>query len=200
MARTATRTGGPSRLLGGTAVIGLCLMAAAPAAAGDCKTLDMMTELIDGATYCASSVLAPEGGNRYDAARLSYWNGTGDAWCEGVKGPGIGEWVTVAPRPKLPVRTVIIVNGYQKSTKTFADNNRARRIRIATENGTRVEATLADTRGEQRISLPGWERLGRVRVTILSVYPSKRYDDTCLTIVWPDIEEQRELEWQEMNR
>ncbi|MEZ5838949.1 MAG: hypothetical protein R3D02_00400 [Hyphomicrobiales bacterium] len=69
-----------------------------------------------------------------------------------------------------------------------------------TANGTRLETTLADRRGEQRIALPRWERLGRIRVTILSVYPGRRHDDTCLTTVWPDIEEQRQLEWQQLQR
>lgn len=186
--------------LAATAAIAALLgLAVDTAAAKTCVTVPFGTELIDDGVFCASSHLAASGGNTYGPENLFYAQGRETAWCEAADGAGIGQWVSVATRPKLPVRSVLIHNGYQKTRKSFADNNRVRRLRIETENGTRLETTLTDRFGPQRIRLPDWEELGRIRITILDVYKGAKYDDTCLSVVWPDIEEIREKEWQEMN-
>lgn len=183
-----------------TSLTALLILAATGAtAAKTCVTVQFGTELIDDGIFCASSHLAASAGNTYGPANLFYAQGRETAWCEAADGAGIGQWVSVSTRPKLPVRSVLIHNGYQKTRKSFAENNRVRRLRIETENGTRIETTLADRFGPQRIRLPDWEDLGRVTLTILDVYEGTKYDDTCLSVVWPDIEEIRQKEWQEMN-
>ena len=178
------------------------------AAAKTCVQQSIQTELLDGAEYCASSHLKAQGAGHYNPGNASTMNARGGsgAWCEGAKGPGIGEWISVEIVPKIPVRTLMIVNGYQKvgaspkkSRRAFSRNGRIRDVLIEHNSGMPFEATFEDTMGEQEIRLPGWVEAGVIRLTILSVYPGSHYSDTCLTLMWPDLEEQREMEWKEQN-
>jgi hypothetical protein len=89
-----------------------------------------------GYTFAASSRLAPEKHHRYDADRALDGDG-GTAWCEGVPGPGIGEWLEVRPRlaPELAARCWLIgfsvIPGVARNTALWLANNRVDRFRIS---------------------------------------------------------------------
>jgi hypothetical protein len=96
----------------------------------------------------------------------------------------------------------MMTNGYQKensslknSRKAYWRNARVRRVLIENNSGLRFTATLEDKMDAQKIRLPGWVEAGVLRLTILSVYPGSHYSDTCLTLMWPDLEEYREEQW-----
>lgn len=92
------------------------------------------------------------------------------AWCEGAKGPGVGE-VVVVPLPgsgPLEIR-----DGYGKSPELFAQNARVRRVEVAllgsgweapaqytvvaaTPVLGRREVELKDVDGWQELPLPEW--------------------------------------------
>jgi hypothetical protein len=136
---------------------------------------------------CASSVLAPQGGNRYGPEPL---NGTtdGGAWCEGAAGPGAGQSVTFHQRPANVVGKVTITNGYARTAQSFRDNGRVKHARIETNGGTRKEIVLKDQRAPQAISFSP-SRVSWIRLTIIDVYPGARHQDTCISLFSPDIEE-----------
>ncbi len=174
---------------------------AQPALAKTCVHKNIQTELIDGMGYCVSSVLPSQGAGTYGPENMvGNSPKSSGAWCEGVHGDGKGEWIEQSFRPALPVRSIIVLNGYQKSNAAFSTNGRVRGVRITTSNGTVVETDLRDVQGEQIVRLPDWEDLSGVRLTILSTYPGSKYTDTCITHIWADIEEMRELEFKQDNQ
>lgn len=89
-----------------------------------------------GYVFAASSRLGPERGRRYDPDRALDGDGS-TAWCEGVPGPGVGEWIEVRPRldPELAARCWLVgfavIPGLTGSTRIWLANNRVERFRIA---------------------------------------------------------------------
>jgi len=175
------------------------LFASTSARAQTCVIEYIGTELLGNAKFCASSELKPQGVGSYGPENLGGRTSEtySGAWCEGAKGNGIGQWVSV--NIYVPVKTLWVENGYQKSNKTFTRNNRVRRAIIETASSGSFEVTLKDAMGRQHIYLPNWEKSGKVKLTILSVYSGSHYKDTCISLMWPDAEELRELEFQRMN-
>lgn len=172
-----------------------------PVLAGNCVIEYIGTELLDYAKFCSSSELKSQGVGSYGPENLGGRDSNAESgtWCEGAKGDGISEWISVNISPQMPIKTLWIGNGYQKSKKAFTRNSRVKRALIETGNGNRFKVTLSDTRGVQNIYFPDWEDLGTIRLTILSVHPGSHYKDTCVSLLWPDAEEMRELEFQKMN-
>lgn len=107
------------------------------------------------------------------------------AWVEGVKGPGIGEWVRLdvarmqgATQARLRLR-----NGYQKSDKLFKANARARAVTIVLlPSKAKLQAELADCEGWQELIVPQASGpLDGVEIHIDSAYPGTKYDDLGLS-------------------
>ncbi|WP_164000180.1 discoidin domain-containing protein [Pyxidicoccus caerfyrddinensis] len=161
----------------------------------------------------ASSTLA---GGRYAPAHVL--DGRADtAWCEGSKGDGAGEWLEVragppATPPMFPCHFegVGLVAGYTRSAKTYGENGRPRRVRVATcaapEDFVEVDLALADrpdaeahvisesgkedvaatrTPGSRRDTLPQPSGDLCLRLTFVEVAPGTRYPDTCVTELVP---------------
>jgi hypothetical protein len=165
----------------------LAALAAAPAAAESCVDLGG-SQYLKAERRCAGSVLAPQGASTYGPGNTRFDEAA--AWCEGASGDGIGEWLRVDLAPVQRFRRVLIGNGFARTPALFAANNRARRVRIETSDGVRVEAELRDTADGQEIVLPRWSQATWVRLTILSVYPGQRHRDTCLHGFSPNLEDQ----------
>jgi len=144
------------------------------------------TELVRQARHCVSSVLPPQLGFNYGPENLFTKR---NAWCEGVRGNGIGESVVVRLDPPLIFRTVYVTNGYTRSSETFADNNRVKKFKIETNNGLTMTARLVDRPDEQIIRLPRPQRAAWVKFTITGVYSGRRYRNTCISGLMVDIEE-----------
>jgi hypothetical protein len=88
-----------------------------------------------GFTVAASSTLAPQGRMRYDGGQVV----DGDqatAWCEGVPGPGQGEWLEVRTNldpvasARCQLEAFSVIPGYARSDESWARNGRLRRFRI----------------------------------------------------------------------
>ncbi|WP_319531897.1 NADase-type glycan-binding domain-containing protein [uncultured Cohaesibacter sp.] len=172
------------------------------AEARECDRFVYNTELVDDVTYCASSVLPRSRSITYQPGNLEGYDGEGadKAWCEGVRGPGVGEWVEFSTRPGTTIRKFELMNGYQKSQRSFYDNARAREIAVETDSGFRKTFLLADRFGIQTIELGKWYDVKRLKITIRSVYPGSKYDDLCLSNLSINFEDIREFEWQDLQR
>lgn len=136
---------------------------------------------------CVSSVLPPQGSNKYGPDNLVGLTDDG-AWCEGAPGPGIGERITYTIDTPQLFRTVLITNGYAKSSEAFRRNGRVKRMRVETDRGFKKSVTLKDTSEPQKIVLPK-AKMAQVRFTIEEVYPGTSGSDTCISLVSPNLEE-----------
>jgi len=119
------------------------------------------------------------------------------AWVEGAAGFGVDESITI-PLSAVRVARAIrlrIWNGYQKSMHLWTKNAMPERVRITVfdPRGGEVaspERELARQLGPQEvvIELPPGSGVGSVRLTILSVYEGKKYDDTCVSDILVDVD------------
>ncbi|MFC1526697.1 formylglycine-generating enzyme family protein, partial [Candidatus Latescibacterota bacterium] len=126
------------------------------------------------------------------------------AWCEGVEGDGLDEWVELELTED--VHGLSVTNGFAKVPqggsrgvpwtpyyvhyddearaealdRTYANNGRPRQLELVAQDGTRqFSIELQDTTGLQEfpdLSLPK----GVYRLYIKSAYPGAKWHDTCL--------------------
>lgn len=144
----------------------------------------------DGIRATASSTQTPEDGITYDAANTLDGN-PATAWNSNGKKDGRGPGMTVTYTFSDPVdlRSITVLNGYQKvrtgsSGKTvdlFQLNARVHRVRVVTDTG-QWTWDLADSRDPQTLGRE-FGRTGTVRLQVVSVYRSDRYLDLALSEV-----------------
>jgi len=121
--------------------------------------------------FTASSFLPHTAGNKYDAGNLSNTVQIDDrlvggdrrtAWCEGVSGYGIGEWVTMSILTKgdyagrdehICFTQVMIVNGYAKDATTWKNNSRVKTLRLYAGNESLCDLALDDVINPQIFNL-----------------------------------------------
>jgi hypothetical protein len=128
--------------------------------------------------------------NRFEENYLPLYVADDDpttAWTEGVPGDGVGQWLRLrfasmkgATKVRLRIR-----NGYQKSPKLFAANERARKVTFKLlPGGTTIDAELTDAEGWQEVVLPQTAGpLFGVEMKIDSVYRGAKYEDLCISDV-----------------
>ena len=147
----------------------------------------------------ASSELNPNGSINYshkNAHDLSYKT----AWVEGVKGYGIGEYLTYHVQPTNPrITEIIIVNGYVKSDKAWRENSRVKKLKLYIDNKPYAVLNLKDIKSNQHFKveplgtskrdnseemkkLPIWE----MKFEIIEVYNGDKYDDTAISEIYFD--------------
>jgi hypothetical protein len=133
----------------------------------------------------ASSTLKPQGENHYQAENLrDLWGG--NAWSEGVEGPGIGEWLELVPAEAKPLRSLRITPGYVKHDHEglFTANARPARVRVELNGKHRFEASIPDKPEEFHIPVTGFtEPARKIRLTVLGVYPGEKYEDLCVSTI-----------------
>jgi hypothetical protein len=137
--------------------------------------------------YCVSSVLAPQGDNKY-GPEVFVETDEKKAWCEGAVGYGFGEGVTLHFKPAIRVQEFFFSNGYQKSDETFKNNSRVKNLRVQTSDGYAAVVTVPDAK-EHTIKLPRPVKPQWVRFTIAEVYPGARGSDTCISAILPNLEQ-----------
>lgn len=130
--------------------------------------------------YCASPVRQPQAGSRYDVDHL-FSNLSSEAWVEGQRGQGIGEWITIDFRELRSVKAVIIRNGYQKNADIFSRNGRVQKLRLVFSQGETQTLTLKDDMDLQKIAIDPAVSAWWVQFIIDDVYPGSRYADTAIT-------------------
>jgi hypothetical protein len=128
----------------------------------------------------ASSELEPAGANEYFATNLLDGDPT-TAWVEGVAGSGVGETLTFRFPRRVNLDRVQLVNGYAKSEDLFLSNGRIKQMVVQTDVDS-FSLLLRDTKDPQSLR----RRFGKtssLTMTIESVYPGRRYEDTALTSI-----------------
>ncbi|MFO0574351.1 MAG: hypothetical protein U1A78_10145 [Polyangia bacterium] len=107
------------------------------------------------------------------------------AWVEGKKGHGDGEWLLLkfSPMEGASKVRVLIRNGYQKTDRLFALNDRLKDVTLKLlPSGKSVTTTLKDEKGFQEVVLsqpPG--PFESVELRVGSVYPGSKWDDTTVS-------------------
>lgn len=139
----------------------------------------------------ASSSLKSNNAINYDpkaANDLSYKT----AWVEGKKDEGIGEYIEYTFENNSPrITSIIISNGYIKSSKAWTENNRIKKLKLYI-NGTEFGIlNLLDTKDDQIFELGtfGHNTDGSdlvLKFEIAAVYKGLKYNDTAITEIYFD--------------
>lgn len=176
------------RLSASGVVAGLLAMLAAGAAtaAETCATMGA-TQFFDQIRYCVTSVLGPRSGNTYGPRNL-FDNNDRTAWCEGARGTGAGQRLTLHIEGGSSFRRFLIMNGYQKSSTVFYNNARPRTIEVTTDTGVRFREELPDSMGKTFVNLPASRAYRTLSIEIIDVYPGRTYADSCINEVLVDFE------------
>ena len=151
----------------------------------------------------ASSTLASQGKNNYDVENTQK-NLRSVAWCEGVKGHGVGERINMSVTTQKiygspHIWGLTIVNGYAKDQTTWQNNSRVKKLRLYVNGKRWAELHLKDIIKPQTFTFPdnlniSMDELGKkayddddrvkqvdLSLEILEVYPGSKFDDTCIT-------------------
>jgi F5/8 type C domain len=115
-----------------------------------------------------SSVL---GGNtgKYGAGNAIDGNAK-TSWAEGSTTEK-GQWIEVGFAPSTVI-AVSVRNGFDASTALYKGNLRLKDVQISVDGGTPATIRLKDTPNAQRVDLPPTPSATRLRITIVSTYPS----------------------------
>ena len=122
------------------------------------------------------------------------------AWVEGVPGYGIGQSLIYSFPPENPrITTIIVVNGYVKSKKTWDENSRVKTLRMYINDKPFAILNLEDSRQEQQFTFDpigigdrdDWSTLKNsppwtMKFEIVDVYKGEKYDDTAITEIYFD--------------
>jgi hypothetical protein len=109
---------------------------------------------------------------------------------EGKEGDGTGEWIEFDMKSEWNTEKLLIANGYVSFNKPYLykNNNRIKEYEITSPCLSEpLKGTLQDTPEIQEVVLPEMikEKKYTMRLTIKSVYRGEKWDDTCLTLVYP---------------
>ncbi len=129
-------------------------------------------------TITASSSLTPEQSYAPDLVvdgRLDF------GWAEGASGQGEGESLTIKLQSPQSIDTLYIANGYQRSDDHFEKNSRIKSVEVSLDGQSLGEFTLKDEKGIQTIGLGKSVSAATVSLTIKSVYPGSKYQDTLIS-------------------
>ncbi|AET57871.1 von Willebrand factor A [Paenibacillus terrae HPL-003] len=125
----------------------------------------------------ASSTLPDQAGNSY-AARNIMDEDTSTAWCEGVKGDGIGEWIKIDFGSMQELRGFELINGLAKSSNAFQANNRVKRMKLEFSDG---QTMMVDNDFLSNEFPDGAIHTSFVKITIEAVEKGSKYHDTCMS-------------------
>ena len=137
----------------------------------------------------ASSSLKPQGKYTYEA-KCAHDFTMALPWCEGVEGNGIGEWLLYKMNPPR-VTNIYIANGFVLNSATYANNARAKRLRLDFNGTPKAILELDDVLGIQTFDIESAiGELGNgkdnyeIKFTVLDAYNGSKYQDLCISEIW----------------
>lgn len=146
----------------------------------------------------ASSTLNESGTTSYQASQAHDLNFK-NAWVEGAKGEGVGEYLEYHFAAKSPrIHTIMFANGYVKSQKAWEENNRVKTLRVYVNNEKYCYLHLEDKRAVQVFKLPdmfGYSPImktqsglpdWKVKFEIVEVYKGTKFNDTVISEIFFD--------------
>ena len=116
----------------------------------------------------ASSTRSPDGSTTYDPRNVVDGS-PATAWDEGVKGPGVGEWIRCDFDRQVKLLSMRIAPGYFKNAQLWAHNNRLAAATLYFSDGSSRHLSLSDRMAEQSFEVGG-VRTSWVRMTIDAVF------------------------------
>jgi len=117
-----------------------------------------------------------------DEPSTLYYDNLTPPWVEGVEGYGIGEYLDI--EFKYASDEIQVLNGFVdfRRMHLYKDNSRVKRVRIESENPRfSGEYELEDVVRYNLIRLP--MKTGKIRMTILDVYPGRKWKDTAISSI-----------------
>lgn len=133
----------------------------------------------------ASSWLGEAAGYKY-TPDLAFDGRLDTSWQEGKTGenPGVGEWIEIT-LPSDRLYTISLINGFAHTDEKYGDlyqlNSRVKTVKV--QYGANLEfateVTLKD--GEKGLQELGNFKTPKLRLTIMSVYPGSKWQDTSIS-------------------
>lgn len=148
------------------------------------KPLGACSEGPGGVSYCATSILPPQGRNSYDPSML-FDGKPATAWVENHPESGLGETVTLDFGRERLVSGFDILNGYSKDEKTWANNSRVRGATLTLSDGKSFDIELPDVRDINRFEFSRPVLTGSIAIRVDSVYRGAKYADTAISELYP---------------
>lgn len=143
---------------------------------GELSSDELMARITD---VSATSVLSEYGGTH--SAELVIDDDINTGWVEGSSGQGINETLTITLDGEYMVKGFYIHAGYQKSDSLYEKNSRPKLIEVSFSNGEIEVFTLEDFCGVQNCELSKPAYISSISITIRSVYPGSKYEDTVIS-------------------
>lgn len=172
--------------------VAAALCSGTAARAQECAYLGA-TENFNSIAYCVSSVLGDIGNNSYGPENL-FDMARETAWCEGARGSGAGQILSLRIDNGGPFRRFLIENGYAKNDTIFRSNARPKTIEIRTDTGVNFRHVLEDTDSERWVYLPEPGTYSVLQIRVIDVYPGTKYEDMCISTVLVDFDYEKYLE------
>ena len=103
------------------------------------------------------------------------------AWCEGVNGVGVGQWIRIsnAVEKELQIIGIEIKGGYQADQRRLDNNGCPTELLIECEGGYSQKVELYDYDAVFLLDVPA--KTDWVKLTILDAMPGEKYEDTCIS-------------------
>lgn len=103
------------------------------------------------------------------------------AWCEGVKGVGVGQWIRIsnAAEKELEIIAIEVKGGYQADQKRLDNNGWPTELLIECEGGYSQKVDFYDYDAVFLLDMP--VKTDWVKLTILNAMPGEKYEDTCIS-------------------
>jgi hypothetical protein len=107
-------------------------------------------------------------------------DGSREAWCEGVKGSGIGQNLTFQFAKNTEFNAFYIKNGMD-DLQGFGERNRVKEFQLSLSVDDSLTIPVKDTGDFQRLALKKTFSGLIFNLKIISVYKGSKFDDTCIS-------------------
>jgi len=94
-----------------------------------------------------------------DATPGYFWGNPKTAWCEGVRGTGIGETIRIDFSALQAVSVISISPGYEKSLDLFAKNSRIRKASLTFSDGSQYQLVFSKHFYDSSDGKQSWHRM-----------------------------------------
>lgn len=129
----------------------------------------------------ASSFLPAEGDLSYEPEKVkNFWGH--EAWCEGAKGPGVGEWLELTPAVPKPLIAIELEPGMTKTDELFKSNARPKKVLVELNGEKRFSVAVPDLKEVHRIPILDYAKpVKKIRLTFEEVWPGAKFEDLCVS-------------------
>lgn len=135
-------------------------------------------------SYCATSVLPPQGKNSYGPSML-FDGKQATAWVENDPESGLGQTITLDFGRERQVVGFDILNGYSKDERTWTNNSRVRGATLTLSDGQSFGIELPDMRDLNRFEFNRAVSTASIAIRVDSVYRGSKYADTAISELYP---------------